>query len=157
MNGARVAYSDDHENRSDVIDHLLRRPEWHARAACKGQLDVMFPRTRGAGEAWAEARAVCMRCPVRVECCAEADARGETFGMWGGKRRQPLTTQVDFGWLLAQREWTAVELGDATNTHPQTVRRWLRAAVNKGLVTERVDPHNRARRLYRAAEERRTA
>jgi WhiB family redox-sensing transcriptional regulator len=31
-----------------------------------------------------EAKAVCRRCPIRVQCLDEALARGEEFGVWGG-------------------------------------------------------------------------
>lgn len=159
MNGTAM-WAEPHEDRTDAIFALLQRPEWHAEAACRGEgmLDVMFPKTRAAGAAWATARAVCMSCPVRRECCAEADARGEAYGMWGGKRRGPSTREVDFDALLAERDdWTVSELAKASNLHHRTVRRVLNEAVNAGLAVERVDPTNRSRRLYGAPQERRSA
>ena len=63
---------------------LLRRPAWHALAACRGEPVALFfpepgPRSMGRPSA---ARTLCAVCPVRRPC---ADAGlDETEGIWGG-------------------------------------------------------------------------
>ena len=57
---------------------------WSTRAACLDYPpDVFFPDKPGPGNT-AEARQVCGGCPVQVECLADALARGENYGVWGG-------------------------------------------------------------------------
>lgn len=57
------------------------RPEWHARAACRGQTELFFP-TRG--EQQTEALKYCAICPVWRDCLDHALANGERNGIWGG-------------------------------------------------------------------------
>lgn len=65
---------------SVTLDDLLRRPSWHAQAACRGMgPDAFF---EAAHEAHDAAVALCGTCPVR-EPCAEAGA-SERFGVWAG-------------------------------------------------------------------------
>jgi hypothetical protein len=45
-----------------------------------------FPEGDNAARIAREAIAICNRCPARVTCLAEAEARGETMGVYGGKR-----------------------------------------------------------------------
>ncbi|WP_370514051.1 WhiB family transcriptional regulator [Cellulomonas sp. JZ18] len=56
---------------------------WTARAACgSGKLapDALFVE----GSAQRDARGVCLGCPVRLDCLADAlDSRAD-FGVWGG-------------------------------------------------------------------------
>lgn len=56
---------------------------WTAMASCgqgKHSPDALFVE----GAAQREARAVCMACPVRLDCLADAlDSRAD-FGVWGG-------------------------------------------------------------------------
>jgi WhiB family redox-sensing transcriptional regulator len=70
-----------------VLARLMARaiegPEpWQARGLC-AQTDpgAFFP---GKGESAAAAKAVCLRCPVRAECLADALERDEPYGVWGG-------------------------------------------------------------------------
>ena len=66
----------------DMIDTL--RPAWHARAACHGMTDVMFPvGDVGKGRDTASAMLLCARCGVRVEC--RAYGANEPDGVWGGQ------------------------------------------------------------------------
>ena len=66
----------------DMIDTL--RPAWHARAACHGMTEVMFPvGDPGKGRDTASATPLCARCPVRSEC-ADYGAN-EPDGVWGGQ------------------------------------------------------------------------
>jgi WhiB family redox-sensing transcriptional regulator len=76
-----------------TLEDLLRRPEWHDRAACRGMgNDQFFPHR---GEAASEAKAICARCPVRAECLDFArDQEAGLPGIWGGlsgleRRRLP--------------------------------------------------------------------
>ncbi len=56
---------------------------WTAHASC-GQGDVPPDALFVEGAAQREARAVCLACPVRLDCLADAlDARMD-FGVWGG-------------------------------------------------------------------------
>ncbi|XCB29237.1 WhiB family transcriptional regulator [Arcanobacterium hippocoleae] len=54
---------------------------WAARAACAAvDPDALFVR----GSAQRQARQVCVSCPVRIECLADALDSKMTFGIWGG-------------------------------------------------------------------------
>jgi WhiB family redox-sensing transcriptional regulator len=67
------------------VASLTRRPEWHARAACRGAGTSAFFPTRGANAAvMARARAVCDRCTVTVECLDFAMSDIDAVGIWGG-------------------------------------------------------------------------
>jgi WhiB family redox-sensing transcriptional regulator len=65
-----------HDARSDTARG------WAARALCAGvDPEVFFPPS---DDPAAEARDVCMACPVRGECLAYAVTADEPFGIWGG-------------------------------------------------------------------------
>lgn len=69
-------------------DNLPRPQHWDQHAACRGseEPDVFFP-DGDEGLALvltAEARAYCLRCPVRPECLTAALDRKEPSGIWGG-------------------------------------------------------------------------
>ena len=54
---------------------------WTANAACRGSdPDALFVQ----GAAQNRAKAVCMGCPVRAECLADALDNRVEFGVWGG-------------------------------------------------------------------------
>jgi WhiB family redox-sensing transcriptional regulator len=56
-------------------------PEWASRGACR---DVDPESLFVVGAAQHKAKSICMGCPVRVDCLADAlDSRAE-FGVWGG-------------------------------------------------------------------------
>jgi WhiB family redox-sensing transcriptional regulator len=56
-------------------------PEWAARGACR---DVDPETLFVAGAAQHKAKTICLGCPVRFDCLADAlDSRTE-FGVWGG-------------------------------------------------------------------------
>jgi WhiB family transcriptional regulator, redox-sensing transcriptional regulator len=60
--------------------HDMGNNNWSSRAACKGRTEELFVR----GAAQNRAKQMCMGCPVRTECLAEAlDDRIE-WGVWGG-------------------------------------------------------------------------
>lgn len=58
-----------------------RQPWWTA-AACRNVDPDLFHPERG--ESTAAAKAVCARCPVRLECLDWALTHHEKFGIWGG-------------------------------------------------------------------------
>jgi WhiB family transcriptional regulator, redox-sensing transcriptional regulator len=61
--------------------------DWCTRGACRDvDPELFFPvGTSGpAVEQTARAKAVCARCPVRVECLEWALATGQATGVWGG-------------------------------------------------------------------------
>lgn len=85
--------------------------DWASKAACRqSDPDSLFVQ----GAAQNRAKAVCMGCPVRTECLADALDNRVEFGVWGGMtererrallRRRP---DVDSWWNLldsARREY----------------------------------------------------
>lgn len=71
-------------------------PEWPSRGACR---DVDPETLFVVGAAQHKAKGICMGCPVRIECLADAlDSRTE-FGVWGGmterERRMLLRRRPD--------------------------------------------------------------
>jgi WhiB family transcriptional regulator, redox-sensing transcriptional regulator len=55
--------------------------DWTARAGCRGtNPDALFVQ----GAAQNRAKAVCLGCPVRAECLADALDNRVEFGVWGG-------------------------------------------------------------------------
>lgn len=55
--------------------------DWPARAACRASdPDALFVQ----GAAQNRAKAVCLGCPVRTECLADALDNRIEFGVWGG-------------------------------------------------------------------------
>lgn len=73
-------------------------PDWTTRAACRDQApDNLFVQ----GAAQNRAKTVCLGCPVRTECLADALDNRVEFGVWGGMtererrallRRRPTVT-----------------------------------------------------------------
>jgi WhiB family transcriptional regulator, redox-sensing transcriptional regulator len=63
---------------------------WQQRAACRGEDSVYFfapsyfERRAEKNAREAVAKAICVRCPVRVECLEYALAIRENHGIWGG-------------------------------------------------------------------------
>ena len=58
---------------------------WHQHAACLGQpAEWWFPGTYSGSNAYANARRICNRCPVKRECLAEAIEHDIEYGMYGG-------------------------------------------------------------------------
>jgi hypothetical protein len=61
-------------------------------AACVGADPELFFSSREADIA--EARALCIACPVRLRCAQWADANDEEFGVWAGEDRDARHLQV---------------------------------------------------------------
>ena len=66
----------------DLWDGWEPDGNWRERALC-AQVDpeIFYPEKGGINR---EAKAVCLACPVQVECLDYALDRGEDFGIWGG-------------------------------------------------------------------------
>jgi WhiB family redox-sensing transcriptional regulator len=63
------------------MDTTLKPQDWRVDAACNGDdPDELF--VRGAEQR--KAKLVCVACPVRTECLAEALDNRIEFGVWGG-------------------------------------------------------------------------
>lgn len=69
--------------------------DWTLRAKCRGTADALFPEAADQKRA----RSVCMGCPVRLECLAEALDNRIEWGVWGGmterERRLLLRQRTD--------------------------------------------------------------
>ena len=66
------------------LDGAPRDPDWVEQAACRGEdPKLFFPQL---GENGVEAKKICHRCPVRVECLEAALSLGvkDQYGVWGG-------------------------------------------------------------------------
>ena len=76
--------------------------DWPLRAKCRGMNDALFPE----GKDQKRAKTVCMGCPVRANCLAEALDNRIEWGVWGGmterERRQLLRQRPDV------KSWAAV-------------------------------------------------
>ena len=60
---------------------VLDDQTWAVQAACAGaDPDALFVR----GSAQRQVRQVCLACPVRIECLADALNSNTVFGVWGG-------------------------------------------------------------------------
>jgi WhiB family transcriptional regulator, redox-sensing transcriptional regulator len=93
--------------------------DWTARAACRtSDPDAMFVQ----GAAQNRAKAVCLGCPVRTECLADALDNATEFGVWGGMtererrallRRRPNVTSWSRLLMAAREDFdrTAVTAG----------------------------------------------
>lgn len=60
---------------------------WQYRAACEGKPRLFFVADANApadDPIWAEAKAICAGCPVRLDCLDYAMRNRETDGVWGG-------------------------------------------------------------------------
>jgi len=69
-------------------------PAWQFRAACRGEDSALFfapgyfERKEEKDRREARARAICARCPVRVDCLEYALRIREPPGVWGGLNEQ---------------------------------------------------------------------
>lgn len=80
--------------------NVVQTDDWTLDARCRGMADALFPE----GKDQKRARIVCMGCPVRAVCLAEALDNRIEWGVWGGlterERRQLLRQRPDVtSWL----------------------------------------------------------
>lgn len=84
--------------------------DWAMHAKCKGMEDALFPEA----SEQKRARQLCMGCPVRFECLAEALDNRIEWGVWGGmterERRQLLRQRTDV------TSWSSVLVGQGAGT-----------------------------------------
>jgi hypothetical protein len=88
-----------------VVDEAVAAGRWDDDALCKQvDPDLFYP--DGENATGYQAKAICARCTIRVECLAKALDRREPFGVWGGEtesgRRKMLRAGITGDWLRAQ-------------------------------------------------------
>ncbi|ORA38088.1 WhiB family transcriptional regulator [Mycobacterium aquaticum] len=62
-------------------------PTWRARAGCRDEDPELFFPNEADDATRARAKAICATCPVAFQCLADANARRERHGIWGGFER----------------------------------------------------------------------
>lgn len=88
---------------------------WASEGACRGMDPAIFFPDLGRGRVgnghdtrldavFAPARAVCLSCPVRIECRDYAVANHETDGMWGGLLPHELAWLGQWGHKTRRRQ-----------------------------------------------------
>jgi WhiB family redox-sensing transcriptional regulator len=78
------------------------RWDWQLQAHCRGLDSAHFfhpDNERGAARAArvSRAKAICQRCPVRLECRRHALAAREPYGIWGGLTEHERETLLRIG------------------------------------------------------------
>lgn len=64
---------------------MIRWQSWREEAACQDTNPrIWFPDGAGGLRAAKEAKAICARCSVRVDCLTHALSHPEPYGTWGG-------------------------------------------------------------------------
>lgn len=90
--------------------------EWTLQAKCRNMADALFPE----GKDQKRARTVCIGCPVRPKCLAEALDNRIEWGIWGGmterERRALLRSRPDIV------SWHDVLLGHTTDSGKGSLR-----------------------------------
>lgn len=121
--------------------------DWEAFARCrKIDPELFFPeQSNGGGKVVEDARSVCFRCEVRMECLDTALARREEFGIWGGatfdERRPMLGRKRKYGSntaarlqrayivdYLTDKGWRQGDVAVAVGVHQSTVSRLIHRA-----------------------------
>lgn len=91
---------------------LMNACEWTLKAKCRDMADALFPEGKGQKRA----RSVCVGCPVRSECLAEALDNRIEWGVWGGmterERRALLRSRPDID------SWRSVLVGGHVEVLP---------------------------------------
>jgi len=91
--------------------------DWRIAHRCGVDQDAIFFPSKGAS--LSEAKAICVRCPIRAQCLREGLRVPETKGVWGGtndRQRRKLKAHQD----LSDAELLA--LADRTSTTPERSR-----------------------------------
>jgi WhiB family transcriptional regulator, redox-sensing transcriptional regulator len=79
---------------------MTNERRWTEQAACKGADQRIFYQS-GANPLYTQAKSICAKCPVRLECLQDAMEWEKTnlrIGMWGGmtpRERQMLAKKLD--------------------------------------------------------------
>jgi WhiB family redox-sensing transcriptional regulator len=80
-----------------LVSDVDSEPElWRFQAACATTDPDLFYPERGDWVASEEAKKICLRCPVLVDCKIHALKNGERYGIWGGmsERERRLARRV---------------------------------------------------------------
>lgn len=77
--------------------------DWQRLGACRGRDSAQFfhpdgERGSSRSRREADAKAVCVTCPVRAECAAHALAVREPYGVWGGFSESERLRLLAVGW-----------------------------------------------------------
>ncbi len=106
--GAELELLMQPENGANLLEELLVRPAWHARAACRGlETEIFFPTDQ---ITLTKARRICSHCPVSSECADFALAHPSLKGIWAGmSERRRARERKDAN--DRKREWEGVEDG----------------------------------------------
>lgn len=82
-----------------AVPETRRKPDWRDEGACREEPAELF--FDGTAAAEAEARSVCLRCPVMLTCREWAISNREAYGTWGGmterERRTILKIRIKDG------------------------------------------------------------
>src|SRR5919199_6834204 len=106
-----------------TLTMLLPAPaDWTTSAACRGENpDALFVQ----GAAQNRAKAVCLGCPVRTECLADALDNRIEFGVWGGmterERRALLRRRPDVTSWRRLLEAAMIDFESANAVVPKAV------------------------------------
>src|SRR5882757_9811308 len=123
---------------------MVRLPEWRSRAACRGRLDLDF--IDPAPAQVTACRAICVECPVRDKCLAEALGNGEAWGIWGGhdtdEREQ----------LAARTGHPAPVVKPSHGTNSRYAKHGCRCDLCRQAHTAYERVRREARRTHRAAD-----
>ena len=93
-----------------------RAATWRGYAACQGcDVELFFPIgvTGTAVDQIDEAKAVCARCPVRVECLDFALLTNQEAGVWGGATEDE-RRRLRRSWLAQRRRRLQAERSEAS-------------------------------------------
>lgn len=78
-----VAMKHGYSLRMAATDYMTANTDWMAQAECRDipTPEIFFPRPSETAD---DAKAVCRRCPVRVDCLRDAFDKGDVYGYRGG-------------------------------------------------------------------------
>lgn len=94
--------------RRDTTRAAPLNDDWRTRAVCRDEdPELFFPiaRTAGWNQQTRDAKRVCARCPVSVECLQWAVETGQRSGVWGGLSEKERKTRYQVRESQADRCW----------------------------------------------------
>lgn len=115
-----------------------RDPRWSRHAQCQyTDPEVFFPQgqSRAARNQAAEAKAVCMTCPVRTACLEWAVETQEPYGVLGG-----LTQEERWGLIKVTPRGPGQAMDRCDETREQIIA-WRKANVSLRTIADRLNVH----------------
>ena len=108
-------------------------PNWWEEAACRGVDPAIFFPERG--ESSAEAKKVCLPCPVSAQCLAYAVENGEKHGVWGGLSERGRRRMRKAKRAVGQCGWCSAPFMPSNNSQAYCTPEHaaLAASARKGL------------------------